>query len=95
MPDNNFFWTVLYSIARDSVLTFIEDTMAERKKKQEHLNKQVKLAIDETFMDELLKYDFVSSKKGKRLGTVLLEKKLSGAKHLMRQRAQHQPNQEM
>ena len=65
--------------------------MAERKKKQDHLNKQVKLAIDESFMDELLKYDFVSSKKGKRLGTVLLEKKLSGAKNLMRQRAQPIP----
>ena len=33
-------------------------------------------------MDELLKYDFVSSKKGKRLGTLLLKKKAGGAKNL-------------
>ena len=39
LPDNTFFWTVLYSIARESVLTFIEDTMAERKRKSDHLNK--------------------------------------------------------
>jgi hypothetical protein len=43
----------------------------------------VKLAINEPFIDELLKYDFISSKKGKRLGTLLLEKKpKGGAKHL-------------
>ena len=54
----------------------------ERRLKATHLNKQVKLAVDEAFVDELLRYDFVSSKKGKRLGTVLLEKKKNGAKNL-------------
>ena len=34
-------------------------------------------------MDELLKHDFVSSKKGKRLGNVLLEKKFKGAKNII------------
>ena len=32
----------------------------------------------------VLKYDFISSKKGRRLGTILLEKKpKGGAKHLV------------
>jgi hypothetical protein len=45
----------------------------------------VRLAVDEAFVDELLKYDFVSSKKGKRLGTVLLEgKRHLGAKDIQR-----------
>ena len=50
--------------------------------KASHLNKQVKLAVSEEFINELLMYDFVSSKKGKRLGNVLLEKKQTGAKNL-------------
>ena len=41
------------------------------------------LAIDQSFIDELLKHDFVSSKKGKRLGNILLEKKFKGAKHFL------------
>ena len=54
----------------------------ERRKTGHHLNKQVTLAVDESFMDELLKYDFTSSKKGRRLGNLLVVKKKTGAKNL-------------
>ena len=57
--------------------------------KAAHLNKQVKLAVSEDFINDLLRFDFVSSKKGKRLGNVLLEKKQTGAKNL--HRAHHNP----
>ena len=43
LPDNNFFWTVLFSIARESTLQFIENVYIERRKKTEQLNKTVKL----------------------------------------------------
>ena len=64
-------------------MNYINEVQEERRKKQHHLNKQVKLAVEESFIDELLKFDFVSSKKGKRLGNVLVEKKFKGAKHLI------------
>ena len=72
----------MFSLHHDNTVAYIKEVEEERKKKEHHLNKQVKLAIDESFIDELLKHDFVSSKKGKRLGNILLEKKFRGAKHL-------------
>ena len=33
------------------------------------------MAVDESFLDELLKHDFKSSVKGRRLGTILIQKK--------------------
>lgn len=89
LPDNEFFWKVLYSLCKDSVLNFVEQVYEQRRQKNDHLNKVKKLAIDEEFVNELLKYDFQSSKKGKRPGTLLLEKNPNGgARDLMRQRTQ-------
>ena len=48
----------------DSVESYIAQVAAERRLKGHHLNKEVKLVVDEAFLDELLKYDFTSSKKG-------------------------------
>lgn len=33
LPDNEFFWKILYSIAFKSVVQFVDDTLAERKKR--------------------------------------------------------------
>ena len=89
LPDNEFFWKILYSLCKDSVLNFVEQVYEQRRQKNDHLNKVKKLAIDEEFVNELLKYDFQSSKKGKRPGTLLLEKNPNGgARDLMRQRTQ-------
>ena len=40
------------------------------------------MLIDEEYINELLKYDFTSSKKGGRLGNLLVVKKKTGAKNL-------------
>ena len=39
------------------------------------MNKKFTMIVDESFMDDLLRYDFVSKVKGKKLGNLLLEKK--------------------
>ena len=43
-------------------------------------------------IDQLLMYDFTSSKKGNRLGNLLLDKKKTGAKNIQRHQQYEEPN---
>ena len=75
LPPHSFFWTTLYTLYFDASEAYIAQVEVERRKKAHHLNKQILMDIDEERMDELLKHEYQSKKKGKRLGTLLLEKK--------------------
>ena len=75
LPPHEFFWGVLYTLYYDASCQYIKDTEEKRSKETHQINKKTQLAIPEELIDELLKFDYVSKKKGNRRGTLLLKKK--------------------
>ena len=72
LPEREFFWTVVYTVCHDAVKDYIEIVDAERRKKPNLQDKKTKMLVSEEYMDELLKYDFQSTKKGRAMSSILI-----------------------
>ena len=63
LPEREFFWRVLYGLYPDRVESMIQEAAAARMPKQANLqDQQWRLLLKPEIIDELLKYDYVSSK---------------------------------
>ena len=75
LPERDFFWTVMYSVIHDQVEQYIAHVDAERKQKPNLQDKKVNMVVSEEYMNELLKFDFQSTKKGRGISSILIQKK--------------------
>ena len=63
LPEREFFWKILYGLYPDRVESMISEAAAHRMPKQANLqDQQWRLLLKPEIIDELLKYDYVSSK---------------------------------
>ena len=65
----------VYTLYRKETDEFIKNIEEQRKNQTNLQDKQVGLAISEEYLNELLKYDFQSSKKGRGKSSILLRKR--------------------
>ena len=72
LPEREFFWQVMYSLMPDQVDEFIMQVERERRKKPNLQDLKQKTDIDDEFLNELLKYDFTSTKKGRGFSSLLI-----------------------
>ena len=66
---------MLYTLFEENVDIYIAQVEEKRRKEGHHLNKRRKIGISEAFKRELLRHDFKSKSKSKKLGNLLLESK--------------------
>ena len=74
LPEREFFWRVMYALYPKETEKYISDVEAERRTKTNLQDKQWNVEIKEEFIDELLKYDYASKKKGRGISSILMNK---------------------
>ena len=72
-PEREFFWTVVYSTCHDLVEKYIKSVYAKRLEEANLQDKQTTLVIADEYMDELLKYEYESKKKGRNPSSLLIK----------------------
>ena len=58
LPERDFFWTVMWTLIPNDVEAFILQIEKDRRPKENLQDKKWNMAVDEEYMNELLKYDF-------------------------------------
>ena len=74
LPERDFFWKVMYALFPSETDSYIAEVEAERKKNPNLQDKQQPVEISEEFVDELLKHDYHSKKKGRGTSSIFLNK---------------------
>ena len=64
----------MYALYPKETEKYISDVEAERRTKTNLQDKQWNVEIKEEFIDELLKYDYASKKKGRGISSILMNK---------------------
>ena len=72
LPERDFFWTVMWSLIPGDVEAFILQVEKDRRPKQNLQDKRWRMNVSEEYMNELLKYDFQSTKKGRGYSSLLV-----------------------
>jgi len=65
----------MYTLCNDDVENFIIQVEKERRPKENLQDKKWNMALDEEYLNELLKYDFTSTKKGRGYSSLLIQRK--------------------
>jgi hypothetical protein len=58
LPERDFFWTVMWTFIPNDVEAFILQVEKDRRPKENLQDKKWNMAVDEEYINELLKYDF-------------------------------------
>ena len=74
LPEREFFWRVMYALHPKETEKYISDVEDSRRSKTNLQDKQWNMEIKDEFIDELLKYDYVSKKKGRGISSILMNK---------------------
>ena len=65
----------MYTLYSDSVEQYIAQVEKERRPKKNLQDQKWSIAVDDEYLNELLKYDFTSTKKGRGFTSLLVKKK--------------------
>ena len=65
----------MYTVIHDQVEEFIKMTEEQRRQQPNLQDRKVDMVVSEEYMNELLKYDFVSTKKGRGVSSILINRK--------------------
>ena len=74
LPEREFFWRVMYAKYPQETEQYIRDVEDSKRSKTNLQDKQWNVNIKEEFIDELLKYDYASKKKGRGISSILMNK---------------------
>ena len=74
-PEYDYFWATLLTLMPDQVQNYINQIEEERRPKANLQDQKFACDIDDEYIDELLKYDFVSKKKGRGCSSLLISRK--------------------
>jgi len=58
LPERDFFWTVMWTLIPNDVEAFILQVEKDRRPKENLQDKKWNMAVNEDYLNELLKYDF-------------------------------------
>ena len=58
LPERDFFWTVMWTLIPNDVEAFILQVEKDRRPKENLQDKKWNMAVNENYLNELLKYDF-------------------------------------
>ena len=75
LPERDFFWTVMWTLLPQETEDYIQQVEKERRPKVNLQDQKFGMIVDESYMNELLKYDFTSTKKGRGFTSLLVERK--------------------
>ena len=64
----------MYALYPNETDTYISEVEKDRRKQPNLQDKQWSMEIKDEFIDELLKYDYISTKKGRGISSILLNK---------------------
>ena len=81
----------LYPVVTEQYISDVEDS---RKQKTNLQDKQWNMDIKDEFIDELLKYDYVSKKKGRGISSILMNKVEKRKVYKENPRAYHQQEED-
>lgn len=74
LPERTFFWQVMYAKFPQETEKYIAEVEESKKSKTNLQDQQFELNIKEEFIDELLKYDYSSKKRGRGISSILMNK---------------------
>ena len=75
LPEREFFWQVVYALKPEQCEQFILEVEQQRRQKGNLQDQKKKLDISDDFLNDLLRYDFVSTKKGRGHSSLLINRK--------------------
>ena len=81
LPERDFFWKVMYSQYPGETEQYIRDVEDSKRSRTNLQDKQWNVNIKDEFIDELLKYDYTSKKKGRGISSILMTKVGKGRVH--------------
>ena len=58
LPERDFFWSVMWTLIPNDVEAFILQVEKDRRPKENLQDKKWNMAVNEEYLNELLKYDF-------------------------------------
>ena len=79
LPERWFFWRIVYTLHHDKVEEYIAQVDTKRKQMPNLQDKKFDMVISDEYIDEFLKYDYKSSKKGRGFSSILINKKKQNA----------------
>ena len=81
LPEREFFWRVMQALYPAETEKYVSDVEEEKRSKTNLQDKQWNVNIKEEYIDELLKYDYTSKKKGRGISSILMNKVGKGKVH--------------
>ena len=84
LPEREFFWRVMYALFPGDTDKYISDVEDSKRSKTNLQDLQFEISIKEEFIDELLKYDYHSKKRGRGISSILMNKINKGKSYKMK-----------